>query len=675
MEDRKRQFEQVENSDFTPSKKPLQELSEDGPLTQLDVVYFKKEAIWRQMKVYKSQVNQLQRELTKYEKRHSAFVAAHLLLESWFGLILRVCNAPDLEKLDLNGSEKDIEDVLDERRRTLVSLLKSLAPAVTEDSLSKFFDVVKLESEKRAAETMKEDLLQKLVDLEGDLQSLQKEKDRKESATLNRILLNSRVKQEEPETPDKTHNGNGAPQPEQANESAINSAEKEELEKLRIEMTEMKAGYEALEQRLQEARDSFSRADSINQELRLRLSNLSEADLAKSSRYVVLAEKTGLLTESLAQLTRIKDELVQKVKELEEREGGFLSRINNDLEEENKTLKESLSKAENDLVRVRTARDELIGKQAVLKLEIGNKRTSEEVNKLNQVLEQRLRQLEETRLGEFLDDTSSFEHLEKPDLIKRLIVLSQEMKDIEQAFQETRSVVMDKVKETVDRESMVKKLTVEKSKADQKYFASMRLKDLLVAENKVLKLQVSKSHELVSKLTDLEKSYVGKIDVLTKSFDDFRVIKESSIQENTKLQETVKLLTKSRELVGKELASLKEDLARVRKERAELANELGVKTTAEAKLAAKLRSTDSLLQKYKLNNTSLLLQEDEKQLEALRSITKCSVCSKHWKNTAITACGHVFCDGCVQERLNARLRRCPTCNKGFSSNDLLSIHL
>ena len=93
------------------------------------------------------------------------------------------------------------------------------------------------------------------------------------------------------------------------------------------------------------------------------------------------------------------------------------------------------------------------------------------------------------------------------------------------------------------------------------------------------------------------------------------------------------------------------------------------------KVEKQLKSTEDILQKYKSNNTNSLLQEDEQQLEALRSIAKCSVCSKNWKDTAITVCGHVFCSKCTQERLAARLRRCPSCNKGFSANDLLAVHL
>lgn len=70
----------------------------------------------------------------------------------------------------------------------------------------------------------------------------------------------------------------------------------------------------------------------------------------------------------------------------------------------------------------------------------------------------------------------------------------------------------------------------------------MRLKDSLSSENKILKTQINKSQELVSKLNDLEKSYLDKIEILTKSNNDFKIIRQSALQENSKLQESLRAI-------------------------------------------------------------------------------------------------------------------------------------
>lgn len=672
-EDKKRPYSEVEDDVFAKSKKPLHELSEDGPLTQLDVAYFKKEAMWRQMRYYKLQAEQLQLDLAKYERRYQTFVVAHQLLETWYAQILKSHNAGDADTLSLTASSDEIQETLEARAGKLASLLK---PVVSD--AGELRDVVKLEGELAAALETKRELQEKLSELQSQIAALQKIKDREDLATLKRIQSNSLAKQEEEST--SVHDKNGSVENGKTEENSdtvtISSADKEELEKLRIEAEELKAALALTKETLDKMSTRLSSAENSAQELKNRLSNLTEEDLSRSPRFIELASQNSTLKESLSQINQSQQELVTKVKLLEEKDGAYSKIVNRELEEENSRLKETLSRSENDLARIRAIRDDLLAKQTILNSEVDNKKTNAELNELNRVLDGRLSKLEKTRQEEYKgEDDSKLQNLEKDELVKRLQIMNAEVKEIELAFQQTRSLTLDKQKEIVDNEGLVKKLTIEKNKADQKYFASMRVKDSLSAENKVLKSQVAKSQELVNKLTDIEKTYVSKIEILNKSVNDYKVIKEMATQENSQLQGNLKMLGKTREAIKKELSDAKEDVAQLKKQNGDLSSEVNSKTVAFSKLEAKLRATESLLQKYKQNNTSSILEEDEKQLEALRSITKCSVCLKNWKNTAITACGHVFCDGCVQERLAARLRRCPTCNKGFSSNDLLSIHL
>uniref|UniRef100_A0A0L0NRA1 E3 ubiquitin protein ligase n=1 Tax=Candidozyma auris TaxID=498019 RepID=A0A0L0NRA1_CANAR len=673
-EDKKRPFSLVEPDVFTKSKKPLHELSEDGPLTQQDVLYFKKEAIWRQMRFYKLQADQLQLELSKYEKRYQNFVAAHQLLEAWYSQILKSCNLEEEPQIDLSASTSSIQEALEARTAKLADLLKSV-----DSDGSGLRDLLKLEGCLAASQKQKEDLEEKLAELQNELTALRKLKDRTELATLQRIQSNSLAKTEEAEPSNGKHDKDGSIENGNVDASdtvVISTADKEELEQLRIQAEELKAAIETSKQSLEKMSRRLEGAETYNQSLKERLSNLTDEDLSKSSKFVELVTQNKSLQESLAQTSKFQQELVDKVKALEEKDGNYSKLVDQELADENTRLKETLSRSENDLARIRAIRDELLAKQTILNSEMENKKTNAAVNELNRVLSERLSKLEKTREEEYEGkEDSNLHSLSKEELIKRLHILSSEVKEIEAAFQQTRSLSLDKLKETIDNEGLMKKLTIEKNKADQKYFASMRVKDSLSAENKVLKSQIAKSQELILKFNETEKAYLSKIEILTKSVNDYKVIKEMSIQENTQLQKNLKMLNKTRDNLVKELSDIKQEAAELKKQNGGLTNEMNAKSMACSKLEAKLRATESLLQKYKQNNTSSILEEDEKQLEALRSITKCSVCLKNWKNTAITACGHVFCDGCVQERLAARLRRCPTCNKGFSSNDLLSIHL
>lgn len=680
-EDRKRKYDNIDDADTQPAKKPLQQLSPLGPLTQQDVVYYKKEAIWRQMRFYKLQANEVKRELHRYENRYNLFIASSLLLEGWYTTIVGLLGGETPEKLDLaNSSHQASQELLDQRHQTLLHLLKTKIPVSNEELSSKLLDVVKLESEKNKAQALLVDLEDKVLRLEAQISDLQMAKDRFESASIKRVQANNKQKSDEPELQSNGKRNEGeAPETEASSSSSDSTqanGDKKALEDLQIEFQLMKAGMESLTNSLKVANSKLSSLEQENLLLSQKVTNLDEAELMKCAKYVNLLSNNKSLGETNAQLLKLKEELVSRIGDLEEKQGSIVSTVSTEVIDENKHLKELLSKAESDLARVRAVRDELTGKNVILKLELEQSKPASELLTLSETLNLRLLKLEKVLASDFtVESDANLEALEKPELIKRLQILSGELKDLEYAFQEIRNLALDKQKDFAEKDNLVKKLNVEKSKADQKYFASMRAKDLLIAENKILKSQMTKSQELIQKHGEIEKTYTAKIDVLVKSVAELRAMKESSIRENSKLYETVKNLTRSREGAAKELSQCKENLKVLLKEKEVLVEDVADLKYTHGKLQGKLKATESLLQKYKTNNTSSILQEDEKQLEALRSITKCSVCSKNWKNTAITACGHVFCDGCVQERLNARLRRCPTCNKGFSSNDLLSVHL
>src|SRR5690606_31768382 len=65
---------------------------------------------------------------------------------------------------------------------------------------------------------------------------------------------------------------------------------------------------------------------------------------------------------------------------------------------------------------------------------------------------------------------------------------------------------------------------------------------------------------------------------------------------------------------------------------------------------------------------------EDSQIEALRTLTLCSVCHSRFKQVAIKHCGHMFCKQCAEERVNLRSRKCPTCAKPFGRDDIISLH-
>lgn len=117
--------------------------------------------------------------------------------------------------------------------------------------------------------------------------------------------------------------------------------------------------------------------------------------------------------------------------------------------------------------------------------------------------------------------------------------------------------------------------------------------------------------------------------------------------------------------IGQQVSMLKQRLL----EQENITNtEINSKRIAEEKIE-KLKIQ---IQKNKNQNT---VNGDIDELKVYKSMAKCSVCETKWKNTAISLCGHVFCKECINKRIETRQRRCPSCNRGFGSGDILQVHL
>jgi E3 ubiquitin-protein ligase BRE1 len=689
----------LECSDESGSKRvKLDELSTDGPLTQQDVVYFKKEAIWRQMQSYKSQVSRLSREIAQYNTSIAVANEKIATIDSWYKQVITLLQ-PFAKDAVENVNDNFLLDVDDEillaRRSQLLSIVSSIMSTISDkvsidaniDELSK--EIASLTKENKQLAKIKQDLLDKIDILNQKLVKFENQQLREQSSTLKRVGAGS-LKQEE-ESP---QNGSDENQSQNSQESSLktetttevkstNEQEEqaklntEELEKLTIEIEELRSTTQLLNTQINDISEKHRLSEQAKLDLENKLSNLPEAQITSTITYKNLQGEHNALKIHLAKLDKINDMNRQKLQQLESHQNNISSLLQQETQDELNLLNSQLSKSEADLVRIRAARDELLSKNAILKSELENQKSSEELSKLNSILSQRINHLEKEQLEKFAEHASDsrLQDQSKEQLIELITQLNVELKEIESAFKDSREVSIKKLNEAIDQQNLIKKLNIEKTKADQKYFASMRLKDSVQSENKVLKVQIGKSQDLIKNLNELEKSYLNKIDILTKSINDYKTIKENSVSEVTKLQEQNKSLTNWKQDKQQEFKKYQDNIKSKQDEIHNLKQDISQRDIQISKLNKNLKSTESLLKKYKANNTSSILAEDEQQIEALRSIAKCSVCSKNWKDTVITACGHVFCSSCTQERLAARLRRCPSCNKGFSANDLLTIHL
>jgi len=65
----------------------------------------------------------------------------------------------------------------------------------------------------------------------------------------------------------------------------------------------------------------------------------------------------------------------------------------------------------------------------------------------------------------------------------------------------------------------------------------------------------------------------------------------------------------------------------------------------------------------------------EMEIEAYKQVLNCAVCGVNRKDCVLTTCFHVFCKGCIDDRIKNRLRKCPGCSRPFGTGDVQNIYL
>lgn len=606
-------------------RKIYDEVSEEGPLTQEDVKYFRKQAIWRQMKYYKSKHQENDRIVGSHQQQIVEMKKKLHELKAWkVGMVKRL-------KLDIQPVKVEGEDVEDIDDNVLITKLNEIiSTGISEDEKNKLLEysavVNDLEIVNKENEILKQLNEELKLKFEETTNSLYKKYERETSESVKRVYNND-VNGEE----DSNNGTNAVAQEPSASDKPNGTSETEEKAK----------GDTAVDP----------------EEVKYLNGIISEYD-AKLKQIFEENEKLGAEVKKGIEIVKVEipinpikndDELVEKnklIKQLTEKLENYSELINQEIKQENDRLRDQLSKNESDLVRIRNTRDELLNKINILE----RQKTNEELIKLNDDLLLKMKYSE--------GEANTNEH----EIIKEL----------EESYKKLVSEITVKVLNKVEQDNLIKKYQIEKTKADQKYFQIMKLKDNLINENKIMKLTISKSNELIEKNQDIEKAYADKLQQLQAINGDFQDTIHKLTYSNKKLNEETNLkLIEINKLINK-ITGLNEEL----KEKSQA--EISLKDSLSGKEVELIKLT-----KFKQKVTSQAqnghgfggLNDNEEELQGYRSMVKCSVCSKNWKDTVITVCGHVFCQQCTKERLNARLRRCPTCNKGFSTNDMLSIHL
>lgn len=449
---------------------------------------------------------------------------------------------------------------------------------------------------------------------------------------------------------------------------------------------------------LAELEAEVKKTTAINEKQQEQIAKLEEGNAQLTTKVTELATRSSMLsdedyskTELYKQLRTQHDDAVKKLNDLEatsaqlrDENAKFQSERSNyqsQLESESRTAisekDTALSQAQIDLVRVRNNRDELLADQSVKKASLDERADSlKKLKELSAAHEERIKALESenarltteagnmTTIASELDSMDADELRSKfSELDRKYQLLNGELASMSNAYQKTQKLASQKVSDFTAMEEKTSKLSAEKAKADQKYFAAMKSKEMRDMEVRTLRMQTTKSSEVISQLKEAETTTRSLLTNLEKQLADVKSALASKNNEH---------LSASRQ--GTTQAS---DIARLNAQITDLKQALSNKDAKLNSTSTACRSAEVEIEglKASLADTRRSLDSwkskgaQSEEHEMLRQFAYCTVCRKDLKDTVIKTCGHTFCHNCVDKVVQLRSRKCPNCGKPFGNND------
>lgn len=103
--------------------------------------------------------------------------------------------------------------------------------------------------------------------------------------------------------------------------------------------------------------------------------------------------------------------------------------------------------------------------------------------------------------------------------------------------------------------------------------------------------------------------------------------------------------------------------------------ELQSERSSREKLEEELRELNSKVAKLTSETGEAAIKKLQDEINACKTILKCSICNDHPKEVVIVKCYHLFCSSCIQQRIERRNRKCPACGTAFGQNDVRCVKI
>lgn len=252
-----------------------------------------------------------------------------------------------------------------------------------------------------------------------------------------------------------------------------------------------------------------------------RLSHLTDDDYSRTDLFKHLKSQHEEVIKTINDLTATNVQLREQAQKEQSERTAYRLQLEKESHAAQAEKATQIAQLECDLARVRSARDELIADQSMRKTAQSQERASiDQVRELANAKDERIKALESEIARLKMQNSENAGPASPPlsldglspeelqgkysTLEKQFSLLTNELASMEGVYKKTLTVAQQKLTNISALEEKTVRLSAEKSRADQKYFAAMKAKEAREQEVRSLRAQNSKSSEMVSSLKDAE---------------------------------------------------------------------------------------------------------------------------------------------------------------------------
>lgn len=458
-----------------------------------------------------------------------------------------------------------------------------------------------------------------------------------------------------------------------------------------VDNTEMIAKYEEAtaaaskqKEQLEKFLAEIRTLQEENSTLKARKETWTDEDFIRTDVFKQFKSQNEDLIRRINNLEATNKQLREDAEKLQMERMNFKTQLEADANQITQELEAEIISRDQDLARVRSARDEILAENTQRKASMEQEKLAiEQIKELVAARDDRITSLESqiSRLESSgdantttTDDSDSLSQEELHQKYKKLLLdfqsINQELPSIERAYKKMKDLAQKKVMDFTALEDRVSVLIAEKSKADQKYFAARKDADTRNSEIRALRLQNAKSAEIIAQLKDLESQSRATLSNLEKQLADLKQTNASLATENKKVETNSHDTLRRTDTLNKQI----NDLTSLVKSKDSATAMIKERNTVQETEVEKLKVRIENAQKDRDYWKSKALSNHSVEEEGLRRFAVCSICEKNFKNRILKTCGHLFCKNCIEDRISNRMRKCPSCAKSFDKMDVMQAH-